>query len=112
LVCENVEVVDSGFVDIPNVVVDERCRGVSICSSSQWKRVDGLPELFVGIMSHESIHLTLLKIDGDSSDFLDNVASLSTIARSLGEIGVVGMYPDGMIGLDRVLEKTEEGDTG
>ncbi len=105
MVCENVRIVDSGFVDVPNVVVDEGNRGVSICPSSEWRRVDDLPGLFVGIISHESIHLTLLRIDGGSSDFLDNVASLSAIARSLSDIGVVVGYPDGMIGLDRVFEK-------
>lgn len=111
MACENISVVDSGFIDIPNVVVDEQDGGMVICSSSKWSSIGDLPDLFVGIMSHESIHLTLLKVDGESSDFLDNVGSLSTVTRSLRNIGVVGEYPEGMIGLDRVFEKEEEGDT-
>jgi hypothetical protein len=106
-----VRVIDSGFIDIPNVVIEERGRGVSICSSNYWKKLDDLAGLFACIMSHESIHLTLLEIDGNSSDYLDNVASLSTVARSLGDIMVAERYRDGMIGLDKVFEKVEEGET-
>jgi len=111
LVCDSVEVLDTGFVDIPNVVIDADSGEVGVCSSDEWKRVRDLPGLFVGILSHESIHLILMNIDGDYSDYLDNVASLSTIAKHLRKIGVVGRYPDGMIGLDETIEKTKEGDS-
>jgi len=80
------------------VVVDAENRSVSICGSTAWRRLADLPGLFVGIMSHESIHLTLLKIDRDSSDNLDDVASLSAISRSLKDIVLVSKYKHGMIG--------------
>ena len=88
----------SSRADLPDVVVDEENRSVSICGSTLWRRVGNLPGLFVGIMSHESIHLTLLKIDGDSSGSLDDVASLSAISRSLKDIVLVSKYKHGMIG--------------
>ncbi len=65
-----------------------------------WNGIRDLPNIFVGIMSHESIHLTLLLIDGSSSEYLDKVASLSTISRSLKDIPLVGKYHHGMIGFD------------
>ena len=89
----------SSPADLPDVVIDEESRSVSICGSTLWRRVGNLPGLFVGIMSHESIHLTLLKIDGDSSRNLDDVASLSAISRSLKDIVLVSKYKHGMIGL-------------
>ncbi len=95
------------MIDIPNVVVDEENFGIEICASSEWSRLGDLSSLFVGILSHESVHLTLLKIDGDSSDYLDNVASLSAVSRSLKDIGLVRKYTSGMIGLD---QKIREGD--
>jgi hypothetical protein len=107
LVHERINVVDSGMADLPNVVVDEESPGIGICASSEWGRLGDLASLFVGILSHESIHLTLLKIDGDSSDYLDNVASLSAVSRSLSGIGLVRKYTNGMIGLD---QKIGEGD--
>ncbi len=98
MVCDEVKLDSSCTADIPDVVVDEENRSVSICGSTLWRRVGNLPGLFVGIMSHESIHLTLLKIDGDSSDNLDDVASLSAISRSLKDIVLVSKYKHGMIG--------------
>ncbi len=71
---------------------------MSICGSTTWKRLADLPGMFVGIISHESIHLTLLKIDGNSSDNLDDVASLSAISRSLKDVALVSKYKHGMIG--------------
>jgi len=88
----------SNPADLPNVVVNDESRSVSICGSTLWRRVGNLPGLFVGIMSHESIHLTLLKIDGDSSSNLDDVASLSAISRNLRDIALVSKYKHGMIG--------------
>ena len=81
-------------------MVDEKDANVRICGSGKWRDVKDLASIFVGIMSHESIHLTLLRIDGNSSDYLDNVASLSAISRSLKDIPLVGKYFHGMIGLD------------
>ncbi len=105
LTSDKVTVVDPGLTDFPNVIVDETNRGVRICASSRWNRLRNLVGLFVGIMSHESIHLALLEIDGNASDRLDNIASLSTLTRSLNDIGLVSRYPDGMIGLDRLSRK-------
>ncbi len=102
-----VTVVDSGIIDLPDVVVDEENFGIEICASSEWGRLGDLPSLFVGILSHESIHLALLEIDGASSDHLDNVASLSAVSRSLKDIGLVRKYANGMIGL---YQKIREGD--
>ena len=99
MVCE-VKVDPPGLVDIPNVVVDETNSSVRICGSKSWKHVNDLAGTFVGIMSHESIHLALLGIDRSISDDLDNVASLSVISTSLKDIALVTKYFDGMIGLD------------
>ncbi len=98
MVCDDVRLDSSSLVDLPDVVVDEENRSVRICGSTAWKRLADLPGMFVGIMSHESIHLTLLKIDGASSDYLDDVASLSAISRSLKDIVLVKKYAHGMIG--------------
>lgn len=100
MVCDEVHVERSGIVDLPNVVVDEQNATVRICGSKKWSNVKGLSSVFVGIVSHESIHLTLQRIDGGSSDYLDNVASLSTISRSLKDIPLVARYFHGMIGFD------------
>ncbi len=95
------------MTDLPDVVVNEENFGIEICASSEWNALGDLSSLFVGILSHESIHLTLLRIDGDSSDYLDNVASLSAVSRSLEDVGLVRKYTNGMIGLD---QKIREGD--
>ncbi len=100
MVCDEVRLDSSTLADIPDVFVDEERRSVSICGSTAWKRLEDLPGLFVGIMSHESIHLTLLKVDGDSSDYLDDVASLSAISRSLKDVVLVSKYKHGMIGFE------------
>jgi hypothetical protein len=101
LVCDEVHFFDSILVDLPNVVVDEEHYGIGICGSSKWRSLGDLASLFVGILSHESIHLTLLmKVDGACSDSLDNVASLSTISTSLSDIRLVRRYAHGMIGTD------------
>ena len=98
MVCDEVKVDSSTPADLPNVVVNDENRSVSICGSTLWRRFGNLPGLFVGIMSHESIHLTLLKIDGGSSSNLDDVASLSAISHSLKDIVLVSKYKHGMIG--------------
>ncbi len=98
MVCDEVSLDSSCPADLPDVVVDEEKQSVSICGSTAWRRLADLPGLFVGIMSHESIHLTLLKIDGDSSGHLDSVASLSAISSSLKDITLVRKYQHGMIG--------------
>ncbi len=100
MVCDEVRLDTSNLVDLPDVVVDEGNMSVSICGSTVWRRLEDLPGMFVGIMSHESIHLTLLKINGDSSDYLDEMASLSAISRSLKDIALVTKYRHGMIGFD------------
>jgi len=98
LVCDEVRLDSSGPADIPDVVVNEEDRSVCICGSTVWRRLGDLPGLFVGIVSHESIHLTLLEIDGDSSAHLDSVASLSAISKSLKDIALVRKYRHGVIG--------------
>ena len=100
MVCEEVHIDCSGTFDLPNVVVDGKDSAVRICGSGIWSRVEDLANIFVGIMSHESIHLTLLRMDGNSSDYLDNVASLSTISKTLKDIPLVRKYSHGMIGFD------------
>lgn len=99
MVCDEVRIDSTGIVDLPNVVVGEEDKTVRICGSGKWNGLNDLASIFVGIMSHESIHLTLLRIDGDSSDYLDNVASLSAISRSLKDIPLVRKYSHGMIGI-------------
>jgi hypothetical protein len=100
LVCDEVFVDPSGSVDLPNVVVDDNDASVRILGSGMWGDVKSLASIFVGIISHESIHLTLLRIDGSSSDYLDNVASLSVISGSLKDIPLVKKYFHGMIGFN------------
>jgi len=99
LVCDEVYVDAPSLVDVPNVVVDERS-SVRICGSERWKDVADLAGTFVGIISHESIHLALHGVDGSPSDDLDNVASLSAISRSLNDIPLVTKYFHGMMGFD------------
>ncbi len=100
LVCDEIHVDRSGIVDLPDVVVDEKNTNVRICGSRRWNYLRDLASIFVGIMSHESIHLTLLRIDGNSSEYFDNIASLSAISRSLNDIPLIRKYSHGMIGLD------------
>ncbi len=100
MVFDEVHVDRSGIVDLPDVVVDEKNASVRICGSRRWSEPRNLASIFVGIMSHESIHLTLMRIDGNSSEYFDNIASLSTISRSLNDIPLIKKYSHGMIGLD------------
>jgi hypothetical protein len=101
MVCDDIRLVDSLFSDLPDVVVDEQRMGVGICGSSKWGILGELSSLFISILSHESIHLTLLeKLDGKTSDCLDEVASFSTISRRVENIPLVRRYSHGMIGLD------------
>jgi len=99
LVCDTVEVVNPGFIDLPNVVTDGG-ESVQICGSTRWRGVRDLPAVFTCILSHESIHLVLNKLDGSASEELDNVASLSAISRRLSDIPKCGQYPHGLIGFD------------
>jgi hypothetical protein len=101
LVCDEIGFDRSLLLDIPDVVVDEERGGVQICGSIMWERFDDLHNLFVGILSHESIHLTLIKeVDGYSSDRLDIVASLSAISQSLADVPLIGKYSHGLVGIE------------
>ena len=89
-----------GFVDVPNVVADES-GVIQICGSTKWKHFSlQLPEMFVSILSHESLHV-VLSASGieEVSEKLDNIGSLSTISRSLRDIAKCRKYPNGLIGL-------------
>jgi hypothetical protein len=99
LVCDAVEVIGHGFIDIPNVVTDG-IGSVQICGSTKWNRVADLPELFACIVSHESIHLVLGRVERGATEELDNFASLSAISRNLKDIPKCVQYPNGLIGFD------------
>jgi len=100
LVCDEVRVINSGVIDLPNVVIDKTRSVVQICGSSKWKGIVNLPGLFASIMSHESLHLALLRIHGEASEPLDNVGSVSSMSRSLSSIGSCERYKHGLIGFD------------
>jgi hypothetical protein len=99
LVCDTIEVISPGPFDVPNVVTDGIDR-VQICGSTRWKRLRDLPGVFTCIVSHESLHLVLAKIEGRAAEELDNFASLSAISRSLKDIPRCVRYPHGLIGFD------------
>jgi hypothetical protein len=58
LIYDKVQVVDLGFVDLPNVVTDES-GSIQICGSTKWKGLRNLAGIFTCILSHESLHLAL-----------------------------------------------------
>ncbi len=99
MVCDEVQVVNGGGIDLPNVVVDETHSTIQICGSSKWKVISNLPDVFVSILSHETLHLTLLEVR-KASELLDNIGSLSSITRSLKDIGTCSRYRHGLIGID------------
>jgi hypothetical protein len=100
LTCDRVQVVSSGIVDIPNVAANRRGI-IQICGSAKWKRLAHLlPEIFVTILSHETLHIVLRNAGRKASEDLDNVGSLSTISRSLRDIPKCSKYPHGLIGID------------
>ncbi len=98
--------IDWGFVDMPNVVAEASGK-IQICGSSWWKRLRNIPEVFVSIISHESLHQTLSRVDGESSEELDNIGSLSSISRSLRDISKCRQYPHGLIGIDGFHEESK-----
>ena len=99
LSCDRLQIVSWGFVDVPNVVADEN-GVIQICGSTKWKRFSlELPEIFVSILCHESLHIVLRAFGADASEELDNVGSLSTISRSLRDIAKCRKYSHGLIGL-------------
>ncbi len=78
---------------------------MQICGSSKWKGLQNLPGIFTCIISHESIHIVLKKIDGNASEELDSIASLSAISRRLSDIPRCVQYPHGLIGFDGLREE-------
>lgn len=96
---DTVEIVNQGFIDLPNVVTDGG-DSMQICGSTKWKGLQNLPGIFTCIVSHESIHIVLKRIDGNASEEFDSVASLSAISRSLSDIPRCVLYPHGLIGFD------------
>ncbi len=99
MVCDTVEVIGPASIDIPNVVTEGKDL-VQICGSTKWNRLRDLPGLFACIVSHESIHLVLGKVEGGAAEELDNFASLSAISRNLKGIPKCVQYPHGLIGFD------------
>jgi len=99
LVCDTLEVIGPGYVDIPDVVNDGKGL-VQICGSTKWRRLRDLPALFACIVSHESLHLVLGSVEGGAAEELDNFASLSAISGSLKDIPKCAQYPHGLIGFD------------
>ncbi len=99
LACDELQVVNSGVIDLPNVVIDKKHSTVQICGSSKWRIIGNLQDLFVSILSHETIHLALLEVQG-ASELLDNIGSLSTISRSLKDMVACSRYRHGLIGID------------
>ncbi len=105
MVCEDVQVISSGFIDLPDVVVDGESSAVKINGSRRWRRIGNLPGVFVCIFSHESIHLVLGGVDQKTAEALDDVASLSAVSRSLNDVGLCTNYPHGLIGIDDLKRK-------
>ena len=99
MVCDEVQVVSSGAIDVPNVVIDKKHSTIQICGSNKWRIIENLQDLFVSILSHETIHLALLEIQG-ASELLDDIGSLSSISRSLKDITACSRYRHGLIGID------------
>jgi hypothetical protein len=104
MVCEGVYIINSGLLDLPNVVVDDET-SIQICGSSRWKKMQDLPGVFVSVLSHESIHQVLGRMDQEATEALDNVGSLSVISRSLNDVGLCAKYPHGLIGIDGFQKK-------
>jgi hypothetical protein len=107
MVCDEVRLVEPSVSDLPNVVVDDdkgrKGGGVAICGSRRWSQLGDLASLFVGILSHESIHLALIKTVGpDPSDRLDEVASLSALSARLADIRLVRRFAHGLIGIELI----------
>jgi len=98
LACDAVQVIGRDFVDLPNVVTDEE-GGVQICASTKWNALPNLHGVFVSILSHETLHVLLRRAHAGASDDLDNIGSLSAIAKSLKDIPKCSDYPHGLIGI-------------
>ncbi len=103
--CYKVQVTNWNIADLPNVVAD-KSGIIQICGSTKWKRLSHLlPEIFVSILSHETLHMTLRKARRRASEDLDNIGSLSTISKSLKDIPKCSKYPHGLIGFDVLGKK-------
>ncbi len=99
MACNAVEIVSQGFIDLPNVVTNGG-DSMQIFGSTKWRGLQNLPGVFTCIVSHESIHMVLKKIDGTASEELDSIASLSAISARLSDIPRCALYPHGLIGFD------------
>lgn len=91
-------------MDLPNVTAhtNGNSSAIQIYNSGKWNRFRTLPELFVSIISHESIHMMLAEFDGASEAF-DEIGSVSAISRDWRGLAKCAPYYHGIIGLDKLL---------
>lgn len=106
MVCEDIEILEFGFIDLPNVTALGNGNGssIQIFSSGKWNKFNRLPELFVSIVSHESIHLILSDFDGGASEALDEIGSVSAISRDWRGLAKCAPYYHGIVGLDKLVK--------
>lgn len=102
MVAEDIEVLDSSFMDLPFVLPRKNGQQskVQIFSSRKWRALNRLPELFVTILSHETIHMVLWKLDGPASEAFDEIGSVSVISKDWRGLAKCAPYYHGVIGLD------------
>jgi hypothetical protein len=106
LVSEDIEVSNSNFVDIPNVTArsEGKSSKITIFGSKKWYKLARVSELFVSIISHESIHAVLNTIEGDASESLDEVASPSLLGRNWRVLEKCARYYHGIVGVDKIVK--------
>ena len=105
MVCEDVEILEFRFMDLPNVTAlkNGESSKIQIFSSRKWSRLPSLAELFVSIVSHETIHILLTEVDGGASEAFDEIGSVSAISRDWRGLAKCAPYYHGIIGLDKLL---------
>jgi len=101
LVANDIEVLDSSFMDLPFVLPRKNGEEskIQIYGSRKWRRLNRLPELFVSILSHETIHIVLWKFDSGASEAFDDVGSVSVISSDWRGLAKCAPYYHGIIGL-------------
>ncbi len=105
MVSEDIEVSNDSFVDIPNVTArsEDGSSRITIFGSGKWSKLNQVAELFVSIISHESIHAVLNTFDRDAAEALDEVASASLIGKDWRVLEKCTPYYHGIVGVDELL---------
>jgi hypothetical protein len=106
MVSEDIEVSNSNFIDVPNVTTrsEGRRSKITIFGSRKWSKLVRVSELFVSVISHESIHAVLNTIEGDASEALDEVASASLLGRNWRVLEKCARYYHGLVGVDKIVK--------